>query len=104
MKASLLDQGIQNFENENFTKAIKLFEKILKSDSGNPEAIINKASCLAEIGKYDEAIKQLEIFLKKNPDDFVALYNKGTTLYDMDRHEEALDTFDTALKLSLIHI
>ena len=97
--ASLLEQGIQNFENENFQKAIKLFEKILKSDPDNPEAIINKTSCLAELGKYNEAIEQLEIFLKKNPNDFVALYNKGTTLYDMDQHEEALDTFDTALKI-----
>ena len=45
--ASLLEQGIQNFENENFQKAIKLFEKILKSDPDNSEAIINKTSCLA---------------------------------------------------------
>ena len=57
MKSSLLDQAIQNFANENFEQAIKLFEKILKLDPDNPEAIINKSSCLAEIGKYDEAIK-----------------------------------------------
>jgi Flp pilus assembly protein TadD, contains TPR repeats len=51
LKTSLLDQGIKNFENENFTKAIKIFEKILKLDPDNPEAIINKTSCLAEIWK-----------------------------------------------------
>ena len=64
MKSSLLDRAIHNFENENFRKAIKQFEKILKSDPENLEAVINKSSCLAEIGKYDDAIEQLEIFLK----------------------------------------
>ena len=74
MKDSLLDLAMKNFENENFTKAIQQFEKILKLDPENSEAIINKSSCLAEIGKYDESIDQLEIFLKKNPNDFDALY------------------------------
>ena len=87
MKDSLLDLAMKNFENENFTKAIQQLEKIIKLDPDNLVAIINKSSCLAEIGKYDEYIDQLEIFLKKNPNDFDALYNKATTLYDMDRHE-----------------
>ena len=99
MKGSLLDLAVKNFENENFPKAIQLFEKILKLDPDNPVALINNSSCLAEIGKYEEAMEQLELFLKKYPNDFDALYNKATTLYDMDRYEEALDTFEIALKI-----
>ena len=49
MKDSLLDLAVKNFENENFPKAIQLFEKILKLDPDNPVALINNSSCLAEI-------------------------------------------------------
>ena len=32
--------------------------------------IINKAVCLAELGKYDESLEELEKVLIHNPDDF----------------------------------
>ena len=78
---SLLDLAVRNFENENFTKAIQLFEKILKLDPDNPVAIINQIIMpCRRLENMMKAIEQIELFLKKNPNDFDALYNKATTL------------------------
>ena len=58
MKYSLLDRAIKNYENGNYTKSIQQFEKILKLNPSSQDAIINKAACLAELGKYEEAVSR----------------------------------------------
>ena len=50
---SLLKQAIQDFDKKKFQKSINLFEIILEENPHNSEIIINKAVCLAELGKYD---------------------------------------------------
>ena len=97
---SLLKQAINNFEKKNLIKSIELFEKILEKEPNNSEIITNKATCLAELGRYEESIEQLEKVLNKNPDDFDGWYNKATTLYDMGKYEDALNGFNLALKIS----
>ena len=85
---SLLKQAIQDFNKKKFQKSMKLFEMILEENPHNSEIIVNKAVCLAELGKYEESLEELEKVLAENPDDFDGIYNKATTLYDMDQYED----------------
>ena len=50
---SLLKQAIRDFDKKKFQKSINLFEMIIEENPNNSEMIINKAVCLAELGKYD---------------------------------------------------
>ena len=73
MKTSLLDQGIKNFENENFTKAIKIFEKILKLDPENPEIeMLDQFKILTkELLEFDKELIEKKIWIVVNKNDLL---------------------------------
>ncbi|MBT6397307.1 MAG: tetratricopeptide repeat protein, partial [Nitrosopumilus sp.] len=57
--------------------AISLFNKILKQNSSDVEALLNKGLALNQIKKYSDAITCFDKLLEINPKDAQALNNRG---------------------------
>ena len=69
---NLLSQGMDNFGKAEYDQALIQFDKILKIDPNNVDALYNKGNILSKIGKFDEAIPFYEQVLNLDPHKFIA--------------------------------
>jgi hypothetical protein len=69
---NLLSEGMDFFGKEEYDKAILQFDKILKIDPNNVDALYNKANTLSRTGKFGTAIPLYEQVLKLDPHKFIA--------------------------------
>ena len=69
-----------------FEKSIELFEKILEKEPNNSEIITNKATCLVELGRYEESVEQLERKNENSDHEHDHIHEHGD-----DRHEHFLN-------------
>ena len=88
------------FLKENYTKAINLFEKILKKYEGNLIARLNLAIALNETERPAEAIPHFEKVLDKEPGNHQAFYNLGNAYYKLDKYQEAKRAYLQAVVLN----
>ncbi len=66
----------------------------------NPYALQLKASCLNDLGRYDEAIDIFDRLLNQNPRNVFANMGKGVALMGKGKYQEAIRYFDRLLKLN----
>jgi TolA-binding protein len=97
-----LKDGIEQFKNGQYDKAILLFHNVIldtTADASKPEAYLLIAKAYIAIGKLPEAERNLEFYLSaypKAPDFAEAVYQKGRLLFlqeDFDNAIQALQTF-----------
>jgi tetratricopeptide (TPR) repeat protein len=69
---TILEKGMEHFSNEEYDKAISQFNKILKIDPENVDALYNKANTLSKTGKFRQAIPLYQQVLKLDPHKFIA--------------------------------
>ncbi len=69
-------------------------------EGDNPYALQLKASCLNDIGRYDDAIEIFDKMLEKNPRNVFALLGKGYALMGKGNYEEAIGYFDKLLEMN----
>ncbi|MEX0656423.1 MAG: tetratricopeptide repeat protein [Nitrosopumilaceae archaeon] len=69
---NLLSKGMDYFSQEEYDKAISQFNKILKTDPDNIDALYNKANTLSKTGKFRQAIPLYEQVLKLDPHKIIA--------------------------------
>ncbi len=69
-------------------------------EQDNPYALQLKASCLNDLGRYDEAIEIFDRMLEENPRNVFANLGKGVALMGLERYDEAIKYFDKLLKLN----
>ncbi len=60
-------------EEGKLTEASVLYDKVIKLDEYNPEALYNRADILGRQGKKDEAVKAWKKFLEYYPDGALAM-------------------------------
>ena len=69
---NLLSQGMDYFGKAEYDMAIIQFDKILKIDPNNVDALYNKGNTLSKTGKFDKAIPFYQQVLNLNPHKFIA--------------------------------
>jgi predicted O-linked N-acetylglucosamine transferase (SPINDLY family) len=84
---------------EDFECALKSFDKVIKLRPNDLDALVNYASTLHELKRFDEALIAYEKFLALKADDGVIFYNMGNTLHELKHYEEAIAHYDKALIL-----
>jgi len=96
------DQGILNYQNQNYKDAEKYYDSILSNDNDNSEAHFGKGASLfmqedlknAEV-KFNESLATQEEMLKSK-----AFYNLGNISYKNNKLDEALQFYKKALELN----
>ena len=66
-----------------FVQAIPVYERVLREDAHNLEALIHLGVSLAGIGRVEQGVAQLDRALAMDPDNLHALWSKGQTLFDI---------------------
>ena len=99
------------YDKWNFQTAIKLYDRILDKNPNDVRALMNKASSLRYIGKYDKAIRCYNKIIKMLPETMVesskefeewtdALAQKADTyIYDMRNCKKAIPILKKITKL-----
>jgi len=79
--------------------ALRFFEKALRVDPANPEALKGSAEVYAMKGDLQRAIRRLEAYNRIRSDDYEARYRLGELYFQSQRQGEALREYDKALSL-----
>jgi protein O-mannosyl-transferase len=82
-----------------FDEAVDQFQRALRIDPNDPDAVYNLGNALARQGNFEAAGKQLQQALKINPNNAMAAYDLGNVRARQGRFDEAMDQFQRALKI-----
>jgi DNA-binding beta-propeller fold protein YncE len=99
LEESLINRGLQYFENEEYTNAISSFDEALKINPKNQRAYNHKGDAFFKQGSYEEAIKCYDEALKINPKYLDVLKDKGLALERLGKENDAIKCYDEALKI-----
>lgn len=79
--------------------ALKQYEAVLKLDPESPDAINNKGSVLAKMGRYKDAAQQFSLLIEKFPNEILAYRNRGLCYHDLKQYDDALNDYNQGLAL-----
>lgn len=96
----LLQEALKLHQSGNLTEAAHLYQKILKIDPGQIDAIFLLGTSSLQQGNLDTAAEFLKKAIALKPDHVRAHNNLGTTLQQQDKFDEAIDCYRNATKLS----
>ena len=96
---SLFLQANACLENEDFSESIQFYDLILKIDSKNIAALIDKGTTLQILGRIKLSIRCFDKVLDISPNNIDALINKGSALHLDEKYFDAIVCYDTALKI-----
>ncbi len=68
-----------------FAAAVPAYERMLREDPHNLEALIHYGMSLAGLGQVERGLSELDRALAMEPDHFHALWSKGQALFDIKR-------------------
>lgn len=98
----LIDEGIELHDKGNYKGAISKYDKALKLDKDNLNALIEKSMSLYYTKKYKETIKICLYILdqKGYSDNLKLVYvNLGNAYDEIKEPEKALETYDKGIKM-----
>lgn len=84
---------------QNFEKAIDLYDKALVLNPNSVHVLLIKSAVLAHIGKYEQAISVNSRGLELKPDSAEAWHNQGYILEELGKLDEALAAFEKSIEL-----
>lgn len=84
-RAANLSAAHADVEAGRFVQAIPVYERILREDPHNLEALIHLGVSLASTGRVEQGLTTLDRALAMAPDDLHALWSKAQTLYEVKR-------------------
>lgn len=93
----LLKKADSLLDKENYKTAIILYDRVLKIEPKNINALDNKGVALISLAKYKEAIRHYDQALRSYPKDEYLLLHKGLALDYLGRYKEAIAAYDKAL-------
>lgn len=96
---SIINEGLQYYENHEYNKARILFDEALEIKPNNTFLHKKKGDSFFNEKKYLEAITWYDEALKINPKYLVVLKDKGVCLIKLEKYQEALNCFDTILEI-----
>ena len=85
-------------DDENFSEALLFYNLILKEDSKNIHALIDRGTTLQNLGRIKSAIRSYDEALSISSDNLDALINKGSAFHLDGKYSDAIDCYDIALE------
>jgi tetratricopeptide (TPR) repeat protein len=82
-----------------FGAATEQFQKALRIDPDDADAVYNLGNVLAQQGSFEAAAQQLQHALQINPGNAMAAYDLGNVRAKQERLDEAMEQFQRALKI-----
>jgi tetratricopeptide (TPR) repeat protein len=98
---TLLKNGDTYLEGCQYSEAIECFDRILKADPRDVDALIGKGKCLRRLGHCEQAIRCFDRILIQDMYHYEAVFERGICLLLLDRLEEAFENFCQAVHLNL---
>lgn len=86
-------------ESEQYEKAIRIYEEILKRDSFFVDGYINLGNCYLEIGKLSKAIEVLQRAVQYNPAEGYAYANMAAAYARQGDAQKALENAERAIEI-----
>ncbi|CAD8197234.1 unnamed protein product [Paramecium octaurelia] len=90
----IIIQKLNRFEKNSYNIQIKQFRQMMKI----PIIILDKASVLCSLNRYQEALEQHDVSISKNPENLEYRNLKACTLFKMKRLQEALECFYSSIQ------
>ncbi|MBF0611320.1 MAG: tetratricopeptide repeat protein [Magnetococcales bacterium] len=85
----LINLGYIAWLSEKCEKALFLCNRALTLKPDYPQALLNKAGLLQQLGRLEEAVKAYQAFLVVEPGNYLAMNNLGSLLVQINRNSEA---------------
>jgi tetratricopeptide (TPR) repeat protein len=92
-------KGDEHYYREEYSEAIKWYDKVIEIDPNYVVALCNKGMALLNLGKYKQAIEWYDKALAVDSEDVFALRQKGWALYNLGKYKQAIEWYDKALAL-----
>ncbi len=83
-----------------FDQAVDYYRRYLAKNESDPDARVDMAICLFELGKADEAIVEMEKALTYSPNHQLALYNLGIIHLTLGNLEKAREYFNRCIDVN----
>ncbi len=99
--AKQLDDAIALYEKQNYSVALREFDKILSSDSTNAYAYYYKALIYDEQKKPKDAMAQYKKAIEIDPKFTLAVYGLAVALDTLENYKEAVENYDKYLTLRI---
>ena len=94
---TLWKQGREAAESGSLDRAVGLFRQSLAVDPHGKAAMVDLATALTDLGRWDDARQTYERAVRLYPDDAIALNGLGYVHFRQDRFEAAIDCYKRAL-------
>ncbi len=95
--------GVYFQQNNEYKKAVKMYEQALKADEKYYQAYYNSALINIEIGRYSDAIVNLNTVVRLEPGLVDAYYMRGICYEAMNNKEDAIVNYQYTLALDPKH-
>jgi tetratricopeptide (TPR) repeat protein len=86
------------YENQ-YLKAIEMYDRAIKINSNIPDFLINKGLALYKLEKYEEAINNYDTALKLEPRGSDIWYYKGLCLDELGEYNKAIECYNKAKEI-----
>ncbi|MDX1701458.1 MAG: tetratricopeptide repeat protein, partial [Melioribacteraceae bacterium] len=99
----LVNDGVDEYENENFTEAEVKFKKGIESDIENFESRFNLGDAIYKQGRFDEALEEFKNSLNLVENDELKagiFHNIGNSFLKNQKLDESIAAYREALKLN----
>lgn len=89
----------QFFSDDEYDRALSMYEDALKANPNHVHAMRGKARTLLQLGRFDEAMAQYDKVISKQPNLGANYANRGILFDRMGRYEKAIADYEKALEL-----
>ena len=96
---SMLAAGSNFMKNNEYSKAVEIFTKVIDLDPTWAEAWNKRATVLYIIGEFEKSQNNLDQVLKLEKRHFGALAGQGLVNIELENYEKALESYKEAMRI-----
>ena len=95
----MLAAGSNFINNNQYSKAVEIFTKVIDLDPTWAEAWNKRATVLYIIGEFEKSQNDIDQVLKLEKRHFGALAGQGLVNIELENYEKALESYEEAMKI-----
>ena len=96
---SMLSVGSDFVNNNQYSKAVEIFTKVIELDPSWAEAWNKRATVLYMMGEFEKSQKDIDEVLKLEKRHFGALAGQGLVNIKLENYEKAIMSYEEAMKI-----